>query len=93
MTGEGWATAGVTRLGISVGSVNTVAILDEPGRGARPLLFDGSPLLPSAALGSDGLVAVFDGVAAEMRRMGGTSALETVVSCPLGWDPEERDAA
>nr|WP_221377153.1 Hsp70 family protein [Actinoplanes polyasparticus] len=92
MTGEGWATAGVTRLGISVGSVNTVAILDEPGRGARPLLFDGSPLLPSAALGSDGLVAVFDGVAAEMRRMGGISAVETVVSCPLGWDPAERDA-
>jgi molecular chaperone DnaK len=36
------------RLGIDFGTSNTVAVLHLPGRGARPLVFDGSPLLPSA---------------------------------------------
>ncbi|MCO8274353.1 Hsp70 family protein [Actinoplanes sp. TRM 88003] len=89
MSGEGWATSGVTRLGISVGSVNTVAILDEPGREPRPLMVNGSPLVPSAALGVDGLLPAFGVVASELR---GVGAVETVVSCPLGWDAAEREA-
>ncbi|WP_433041540.1 Hsp70 family protein [Dactylosporangium sp. CS-033363] len=36
------------RLGIDFGTSSTVAVLALPGREARPLLFDGSPLLPSA---------------------------------------------
>jgi actin-like ATPase involved in cell morphogenesis len=38
----------VTRLGVDFGTSNTVAVLQAPGRPARPLLFDGSPQLPSA---------------------------------------------
>ncbi|MBO0871694.1 MAG: Hsp70 family protein, partial [Micromonosporaceae bacterium] len=36
------------RLGIDVGTSNTVAMLQRPDGSVRPLLFDGSPLLPSA---------------------------------------------
>ncbi|MEU7873986.1 Hsp70 family protein [Dactylosporangium sp. NPDC049140] len=36
------------RLGIDFGTSSTVAVLALPGREPRPLLFDGSPLLPSA---------------------------------------------
>ncbi|GAB3834053.1 Hsp70 family protein [Dactylosporangium cerinum] len=37
-----------TRLGIDFGTFNTVAVLATGGEPARPLLFDGSELLPSA---------------------------------------------
>ncbi|MEO3930684.1 Hsp70 family protein [Micromonosporaceae bacterium B7E4] len=37
-----------TRISIDFGTSNTVAVLAIPGREPRPLLFDGSPLLPSA---------------------------------------------
>ncbi|HET8680547.1 MAG TPA: Hsp70 family protein [Micromonosporaceae bacterium] len=37
------------QLGIDFGSSNTVAVVRWPDGRARPLLFDGSPLLPSAA--------------------------------------------
>jgi actin-like ATPase involved in cell morphogenesis len=36
------------RLGIDIGTSTTVACLQTPDRRIRPLLFDGSPLLPSA---------------------------------------------
>nr|MDT0658143.1 Hsp70 family protein [Micromonospora sp. DSM 115978] len=36
------------RLGVDLGTANTVAVLSSGGRDGRPLLFDGSPLLPSA---------------------------------------------
>jgi hypothetical protein len=36
------------RLGIDFGTANTVAVIELPGREPRPLLFEGSPLLPSA---------------------------------------------
>ncbi|MEV0607229.1 Hsp70 family protein [Polymorphospora rubra] len=39
---------GAYRLAIDLGSSNTVAVLTDPGGAARPLLFDGSELLPSA---------------------------------------------
>ncbi|MGH3715964.1 MAG: Hsp70 family protein, partial [Micromonosporaceae bacterium] len=43
------------RLGIDYGTSNTVAVLQWPDGRTRPLLFDGSPLLPSAVyLDNDG---------------------------------------
>ncbi len=42
------------RLGIDYGTSNTVAVLQLPNREPRPLLFDGSPLLPSAVCLDDG---------------------------------------
>ena len=46
-------------LGIDFGTSNTVAMLRTPDGRVRPLLFDGSPLLPSAVyLGTDGRTVV-----------------------------------
>jgi molecular chaperone DnaK (HSP70) len=46
-------------LGIDFGTSNTVAMLRSPDGRVRPLLFDGSPLLPSAVyLGTDGRMVV-----------------------------------
>jgi molecular chaperone DnaK len=46
-------------LGVDFGTSNTVALLRFPDGRVRPLLFDGSPLLPSAVyLGNDGRVIV-----------------------------------
>jgi molecular chaperone DnaK len=39
----------VSRLGIDFGTSATVAVLAGPDQRIRPLLFDASPLLPSAA--------------------------------------------
>ena len=36
------------RLGVDFGTSSTVAVLSWPDGRAKPLLFDGSPLLPSA---------------------------------------------
>jgi hypothetical protein len=44
----------VIRLGIDFGTSNTVAVLDLPGKPGRPLLFDGSPQLPSAVFADPG---------------------------------------
>ncbi len=52
------------RLGIDFGTSNTVAVLRWPDGQARPLLFDGSPLLPSAvyAQPSGGLIVGRDAI-------------------------------
>jgi hypothetical protein len=43
------------RLGVDFGTSNTVAVLSWPDGRAQPLVFDGSPMLPSAVfLGADG---------------------------------------
>src|SRR3954462_935517 len=42
------------RLGVDFGTSNTVAVLRWPDGRARPLLFDGSPLLPSAVYAEPG---------------------------------------
>jgi Ethanolamine utilization protein EutJ (predicted chaperonin) len=47
------------RLGVDFGTSNTVALVRWPDGRARPLLFDGSPLLPSAVYAeTDGSIAV-----------------------------------
>jgi molecular chaperone DnaK len=47
------------RLGVDFGTSNTVALVRWPDGRARPLLFDGSPLLPSAVYAeADGSIAV-----------------------------------
>src|SRR5947199_7273824 len=48
MAGEGFA------LGVDFGTSNTVAVLRWPDGRARPLLVDGSPLLPSAVYADPG---------------------------------------
>jgi actin-like ATPase involved in cell morphogenesis len=42
------------RLGIDFGTSHTVAVVRRPDGQARPLLFDGTPLLPSAVLADTG---------------------------------------
>lgn len=66
----------MTRLGIDFGTANTVAVLAVPGREPRPLLFDGSPLLPSAvALDAGGELRV------------GQDALRASVADPGSFEP------
>ena len=49
---------GGAALGVDFGTSNTVAVVARPGRPTAPLLFDGSPLLPSAVYAvDDGLLA------------------------------------
>jgi molecular chaperone DnaK (HSP70) len=53
------ATPAGFRLGIEFGTSHTTAILRWPDGHARPLLFDGSPLLPSAVYAeADGTLLV-----------------------------------
>ncbi|GAA4683916.1 Hsp70 family protein [Phytohabitans rumicis] len=67
--------AGV-RLGIDFGTSNTVAVVALPGREPRPLLFDGSPLLPSAVcLDQAGRLLV------------GRDALHTSLASPASFEP------
>lgn len=47
------STVDGTALGIDFGTSNTVAVVTRPDRPPAPLLFDGSPLLPSAVYAAD----------------------------------------
>src|SRR6185312_17308203 len=47
-------TAAAFRLGVDFGTSNTVAALVGPDGRVQPLLFDGSPLLPSAVFAGTG---------------------------------------
>ncbi|MEJ3748016.1 Hsp70 family protein [Actinomycetes bacterium KLBMP 9797] len=67
--------AGV-RLGIDFGTSTTVAVLASPGREPRPLLFDGSPLLPSAVC-----------VDPAGRLLVGRDALHTSLASPGSFEP------
>ncbi|WP_422773021.1 Hsp70 family protein [Plantactinospora sp. WMMC1484] len=64
------------RLGIDFGTYNTVAVLAQPGRDPRPLLFDGSPLLRSAVCADTG-----------ERLLVGQDALHTALSLPHSYEP------
>ncbi|WJK38301.1 Hsp70 family protein [Solwaraspora sp. WMMA2056] len=68
--------AGIARVGIDFGTSSTVAVLASPHREPRPLLFDGSPLLPSAVcLDPTGRVLV------------GRDAYHTAMSMPEAFEP------
>jgi hypothetical protein len=67
------------RLGIDFGTSNTVAVLAGPDGRARPLLFDGSPLLPSA---------VFAGAAGHL--LVGADALRAAVGAPAGLESNPK---
>src|SRR6185369_4957475 len=62
-------TAAAFRLGIDFGTSNTVAALAGPDGRVQPLLFDGSPLLPSAVFGGTGtgLLCGWDAVRAAVN--------------------------
>jgi molecular chaperone DnaK (HSP70) len=62
------------RLGVDVGTSNTVAMLDTGDGRARPLLFDASPLLPSAVW--RGVGALLTGADAERAAVGHPSGFE-----------------
>ncbi|MFK3985259.1 Hsp70 family protein [Micromonospora sp. NPDC050397] len=71
--------AGPVRLGIDFGTSTTVAMLAVPGRGSRSLLFDGSPLLPSAVcLDPTGRILV------------GRDALYTAMAQPATFEPHPK---
>lgn len=70
---------GPVRLGIDFGTSTTVAVLALPGRGSRPLLFDGSPLLPSAVC-----------VDPTGRIMVGRDALHMAMAQPSGFEPHPK---
>ncbi|GIJ72540.1 Hsp70 family protein [Virgisporangium ochraceum] len=66
----------VSRLGVDFGTSNTVAAVAGSDGQVRPLLFDGSPLLPSAVF-----VGTGDGV------LVGVDALRAAVGGPAGLEP------
>ncbi|RRR96808.1 Hsp70 family protein [Glycomyces terrestris] len=49
---------GSASLGVDFGTSHTIAMLAAPGEPARPLLFEGSPLLPSAVFADGGELLV-----------------------------------
>jgi molecular chaperone DnaK len=71
--------AGRARLGIDFGTANTVAVIVLPGREPRPLLFDGSPQLPSA------LCADPSG-----RLLVGQDAIHTATAEPASFEPHPK---
>jgi hypothetical protein len=79
--GDGGARlgGGGARLGIDFGTANTVAVLALPGREPRPLLFDGSPLLPSATCADPG-----------GRLLVGRDAQHTATAEPASFEPHPK---
>ncbi|GFJ87395.1 Hsp70 family protein [Phytohabitans rumicis] len=71
--------AAAARLGIDFGTSSTVAVIALPQRDPRPLLFDGSPLLPSAVC-----------VDPTGRILVGRDALHTAMSRPQGFEPHPK---
>jgi molecular chaperone DnaK len=69
----------VTRLGIDFGTANTVAVLAPSGGTPAPLLFDGSPLLPSA-------VCLVGGG----RFLVGRDAQHTALAAPASFEPHPK---
>ncbi|MEV6930677.1 Hsp70 family protein [Dactylosporangium sp. NPDC051485] len=72
-------SGGGHRLGIDFGTSNTVAALAGPDGQVRPLLFDGSPLLPSA---------VFAGP--ETGLLVGADAVRSAIGAPAGFEANPK---
>src|SRR5262245_54578896 len=70
---------GLARVGIDFGTSSTVAVVAAPGREPRPLLFDGSPLLPSAVC-----------VDPTGRILTGRDALYTAMVDPSAFEPHPK---
>ncbi|WP_432834150.1 Hsp70 family protein [Dactylosporangium sp. CA-092794] len=71
--------SGAYRLGIDFGTSNTVAALAGPDGRVRPLLFDGSPLLPSA---------VFAGP--DTGLLVGADAVRAAIGAPAGFEANPK---
>lgn len=67
------------RLAIDFGTAHTVAVIRRAGREPRPLLFDGSPLMPS------GICADSDG-----RLLTGRDALHAGLATPGAFEPHPK---
>ncbi|GAA4895952.1 WD domain G-beta repeat uncharacterized protein [Stackebrandtia albiflava] len=72
------AATGSIRLAVDFGTSNTVAVMSVPGRPALPLLFDGSPILPSA---------IFAG---PDRLLTGRDAERAAMSDPAAFEPHPK---
>jgi alpha-glucoside transport system substrate-binding protein len=70
---------GGTRLGVDFGTSNTVAVMVGPAGRVRPLLFDGSPILPSAVSAGSGPGLLV-----------GADALRAAVGHPAGLEPNPK---
>ncbi|GIG70237.1 Hsp70 family protein [Phytomonospora endophytica] len=66
------------RLSVDYGTSHTVAVLAEPGGRTRPLLFDGSPLLPSTVAAHDG------------HLLTGAEALRAARTTPAATEPNPK---
>jgi hypothetical protein len=73
------ARADITRLGIDFGTSSTVAVIQVGGRPPRPLLFDGSPLLPSAVCADP-----------TGRMLVGRDAVQLATAAPAGFEPHPK---
>ncbi|MGH8793784.1 MAG: Hsp70 family protein, partial [Stackebrandtia sp.] len=71
-------TAPDIALGVDFGTSNTVAMLVKPGRAGQPLLFDGSPMLPSAVFAQND------------RYLTGQDALRAASSDPSSCEPNPK---
>ncbi|ADD42785.1 Hsp70 family protein [Stackebrandtia nassauensis] len=72
------ASATQVRLGIDFGTSNTIAVMERPGLPATPLLFDGSPVLPSAVFATEGKLLV------------GRDAERAAMSDPASFEPHPK---
>src|SRR2546421_12110634 len=68
------------RLGVDFGTSNTVAVLAGPDGSTRPLLFDGSELLPSAVCAEPSTGALLTG----------RGATHGALAYPMGYEPNPK---
>ncbi|MFC0526089.1 Hsp70 family protein [Phytohabitans kaempferiae] len=72
-------SADAYRLGVDFGTSSTVAVLSRPGVPAEPVLFDGSPLLPSAVCAD-----------ASGALLAGRDALQAALATPERFEPHPK---